>query len=146
MIKWIIIGKRWFERVNGNTNIEKKNSSKIRISQIRLNVNLWGHNRHHSTNRRSTCLSWIQWKIINNLLNAVFDKLKLSTNINSLSGSFIIREGKNAIIEWTDKEYEIIGSLMNPIYRIDGYHEPCDYTKNESMVKNCEKIIKQLED
>jgi len=124
-----------------NCDVDIKNSSKIRVSRIRINTNLWGHNRHAVTGRRGAYLSWTQWTITNNLINAIFDNMKLSANISSLSGTFLIRDGVKSIVEWNNQQYDNVGSLMCPVSRVDVYDECVNMTKNNIMIDECQKVI-----
>jgi len=100
-----------------------KNSTCITISGVRVNTKAWGYNISPYTGRRGNILNFYQWALINYALNVLFDLKEISANIKSLGGLFVIREGteKARYGDWEHREYDNVGSVFNPIMRVEAW-------------------------
>jgi len=118
------------------------NSSAIRISGVRLNTKAWGHNISPYTYRRGNILNYYQWGLVNYTLNVIFDYHELSAKITSLNGLFVIRDGfeRYTFRDWEDRKWDNVGSVINPIYRIDAW-SPANYEKFETQYTNAIKTL-----
>jgi hypothetical protein len=75
------------------------------------------------TGRRGRTLNWDDWVEANGIVNEVLDKLGVSANVKSLGGRFRIRRGFEAVKDWGEREYENVGSVMNPVSRREAWHK-----------------------
>ena len=115
---------------------EPSNVCSTRITGIRLSENKIkrdGYNISPYTGRRGRVLGWENWVEVNNAINNVFDKFKLSGNISSLGGQFVIREGSKKFTEddWEKKGYENVGSVISPVKRMDAWYSEGVIEKEE---------------
>lgn len=107
--------------------IEKRTGSAFDISDIRLSqkrIDKYGYNLSPYTGRRGRILSWKDWVEVNNSINKVLDRENVSANVRSLKGKFKIRKGRLSYGEekWLrEVGGENIGSMMNPIERVDAW-------------------------
>jgi len=88
---------------------------------IRVDPNVRGHNVMWPRGRRTRSLSWADWVEFNGLVNAVLDEFKVSANVSTLGGKFIIRRGTRAYTEadWAHLGYQNVGSTYQPVARKD---------------------------
>lgn len=123
----------------------------ISLGQVRLNderILERGYNVNQFSGRRGRYLTWDDWVEVNNAINQIFDDMKISANIKSLGGKFVIRKGDKAYTEddWEDLAYENVGSQMRPMQRRDIYEsEEEAYRKTPSgkLVKTSVKPKKK---
>ena len=125
-----IEGMLW--RIGFLSEVCAENSTKIRISNVRIRKDVWGYNISPYTGRRGVYLGYYQWGLVNHLVNCVLDKHGLSANVRSLKGLFVIREGfeKYGFKEWQHLEGDNVGSYFNPIMRIEAW-QPEDWERFE---------------
>lgn len=83
-----------------------------------LKENLWNGKK-----RRGRILNWNNWVEVNDTINDVMDKFKMSGNASSLGGKFKIRKGTERMTEddWSYQQGENVGSIMHPIAREDDW-------------------------
>jgi len=86
---------------------------------IRVDPATRGYNVHARTGKRTRSLSWADWVEFNAVVNEVLDHFRVSANVSTLGGKFVIRRGKKAYTEddWRDLKYENVGSMMQPMSR-----------------------------
>jgi hypothetical protein len=113
---------------------------KIRLSTIRLGdkwISKAGYNISPYTGRSGRVLNWDNWVHVNNTINKILDRLKVSANVSSLSGTFKIREGKKKFTkkDWQEHAYENVGSMVEPVYRIDAW-QPRNPKKFKKLLRS----------
>ncbi len=98
----------------------------IMLRNIRVDTDRRGHNWRQKWGdggyKRTNNLSWDDWVEVNDTVNDTLDKFKVNANVKSLGGKFDIRdrdEGRRNENDWSNLEYENVGSMMNPITRKD---------------------------
>lgn len=106
--------------------VEPKTSTSVSIRKVRLGkpiLETSGYNISPYTNRRGRVLGWRNWVEVNNTINETLDRMNVSANASSLGGRFKVREGKTAFTEddWEDLKYENVGSVVNPLKRVDAW-------------------------
>ncbi|MHA3965110.1 MAG: hypothetical protein AM325_016405 [Candidatus Thorarchaeota archaeon SMTZ1-45] len=86
-------------------------------------VKKYGYNISPYSQRRGRILGWMNWVEVNNTVNAVLDKHKVSANAKTLGGKFKIRRGfkKFTKDDWEEFAYENVGSIMEPVMRKDAW-------------------------
>lgn len=119
---------------------DPSNVCSTRITNIRLSdkkIDEEGYNISPHTGRRGRVLGWKNWVEVNSAINNVFNRQKLSANVSSLSGQFVIREGSESFTEddWEDKATENIGSIMQPVMRVDAWASEGIREKKEHKTK-----------
>jgi len=95
----------------------------LEIRHVRLIPEKTGYNISPYSGRRGRILNWDDWVKVNNTINKVLNKERISANVKSLKGKFIVRQGAKAMTErdWEHLKYENVGSQMNPIYWRDAW-------------------------
>ena len=106
--------------------------------KVSLEVSVAGHNINpHAESRYQTFggkpprglyrkgmhLGWQDWVWVNNTINDVLDDMKVSANVQSLKGKFVIRRGMQHFGErdWAEMRYTNVGSMMAPVYLEDAW-------------------------
>jgi len=118
----------------------------MKLSDIRLNKEVWGTNKSPYSSRSPfsyrTILNYWQWGIVNTAINTVLDVFSVSANVRSLNGLFVIRERmeKRDFYDWSLREYDDIGSIMNPVIRYEAWC-PRDLEKFSKAVDRAETVL-----
>lgn len=116
--------------------------TQIKISNVRLQTDKWGYNISPYTGRRGNILNFYQWALVNYAVNVECDLSGLSAKITSLNGHFEIRDGtvKKLYRNWEDMAFDNVGSVVEPIMRIEAW-KPEDYAKFTEQYKKALKVL-----
>lgn len=108
----------------------------IDVSHIRLSkgfVEKYGYNVNQS-HRRGNILGWSDWVRVNNAVNDVLDRLRVSARVFSQKGLFKIREGSKRFTEadWEALGQRNVGSMMSPVEQREAW-QPEDERKRAKL-------------
>ena len=105
----------------------KVTKTRIDITNVRLSdeyVNKFGMNKttiYGRGNRRGRILGWINWVLVNEVINAVLNEYNVSAKVTSQNGMIRIREGTNGFneyeIETMLRDRSPYGAVDNLMYR-----------------------------
>ena len=106
--------------------VSSPTSTSISLQDCRLTdeyVKEHGYNISPYSGRRGKILNWDNWVTVNNTINDVLDRHKISANASSLHGLFRIREGTKRFGEsdWEHLAWQNIGSVMRPFPRREAW-------------------------
>jgi len=101
-------------------------STKVNISNVRVDPKVRGYNISPYTEHRGSVLGWNDWVEFNNTVNDVLDSMGVSAKVQSLKGKFPIRDGTRRYVE---EDWVRMGLHGENVWRHENPQEYSDFRK-----------------